>query len=165
MGRETSSDRSRMGKSCTRDGWKTIPLGKRPPDRGACGFGVRPQHWAGPRSFSHVSSHPKGASPYGAHHMAGNVFEWVNDIYMDIYYEKTPLRNPQGPPKGTMNKHGKKLASYTVRGGSAKSHPVVLKNSFRAGWTHIYTPPHGGFRCAKSVGNTEATDSYAREGK
>ena len=124
-------------------------------------FGVRPQHWGGPRSFSRVDSHAKGASPYGAHHMAGNVFEWVNDIYMDQYYEETPLRNPQGPPRGTMNRHGKKLDSYIVRGGSAKSNPIVLKAAFRAGWSHIYTPPHGGFRCAKNVGDDGTTDSYA----
>ena len=124
-------------------------------------FGVRPQNWGGPRSFSRVDSHTKGASPYGAHHMAGNVYEWVNDIYMDTYYEETPLRNPQGPPKGTMNQHGKKLASYSVRGGSAKSQAPSLKTSFRVGWSHIYTPPHGGFRCAKSVGDSGVTDSYA----
>ncbi len=144
------------------DGRK-YPWGNEPPTDELAIFKVNPQNWKGPASFSPVDSHPKGASPYGAHHMAGNVFEWVNDIYEDEYYQKTPTRNPQGPVRGTMNKHGKKLNTYTVRGGSAKSQEMVLSAAFRAGWSHIYVAPHGGFRCAKSVGIAGATGSYAEE--
>ncbi len=144
------------------DGRK-YPWGNTPPTDELAVFGVRPQNWAGPNSIARVDSLPKGASPYGAHHMAGNVFEWVNDLYLDEYYNETPLRNPQGPPRGTMNKHGKKLSSYTVRGGSARSMAPVLTSAFRAGWSHIYAPPHGGFRCAKSVGDAGATGGYAGE--
>ena len=139
---------------------RIYPWGNDEPTDGHAVFGVRPQHWAGPHSFSRVDSHPKGASPYGAHHMAGNVFEWVNDIYLDEHYKEMPLRNPQGPPRGTRNKHGKELSSYSVRGGSAKSAAPVLRTSFRAGWSHIYVAPHGGFRCAKGVGDAETTTPY-----
>ena len=142
---------------------RIYPWGNEPPTDELVVFSVRPQNWKGPSSFSRVDSHPKGVSPYGAHHMAGNVFEWVNDLYLDDYYKITPLRNPQGPPKGAMNKHGKKLSAYTVRGGSAKSLAPVLTTAFRAGWTHIYTAPHGGFRCAKSIGDAGTTDSYEGE--
>ncbi len=147
-----------------RDG-RPHPWGDTPPTNEHALFATPPQEWQGPDSFAPIDSYPKGVSPYGAHHMAGNVFEWVNDLYLEEYYEETPLRNPQGPKKGRMNKHGKRLSAYTIRGGSAKSMAGVLTTTFRAGWSHMYTPPHGGFRCAKSAGNAGATESDAGDDK
>ena len=45
-----------------------------------------------------VGSKPKGASPYGALDMTGNVWEWVADYYDDDYYDNSPSVNPEGPP-------------------------------------------------------------------
>ena len=43
-----------------------------------------------------VGSYPSGASPYGALDMAGNVWEWVSDLYDQQYYSWAAERNPRG---------------------------------------------------------------------
>ncbi len=56
-----------------------------------------------------VGSKPKGASPYGALDMAGNVSEWVEDWYADNSYAAAAQTNPTGPMTGT---------EKVLRGGS-----------------------------------------------
>src|SRR5271157_5735955 len=58
-----------------------------------------------------VDSLPMGASPYGALDMAGNVWQWVNDLFYNKYYSCenslslylnlcSPSANPRGPKNG-----------------------------------------------------------------
>ncbi len=44
-----------------------------------------------------VGSYSLGASPYGVLDMAGNVYEWVQDVYAVDYYSRSPYENPTGP--------------------------------------------------------------------
>lgn len=44
-----------------------------------------------------VGSYAIGASPFGALDMAGNVWEWVADLYGTEYYKISPDHNPTGP--------------------------------------------------------------------
>ena len=93
------------------------------------------------RQTAPVGSYPSGVSPYGAHDMAGNVWEWCKDRYLSDYYSQTPpggWRDPQGPSIG----------DYRVRrgGGGSGSHA-------RCAVRYYYSPSdywyYSGFRLAK----------------
>jgi len=88
-----------------------------------------------------VGSKPKGASPYGAMDMAGNVAEWTQDWYDFEYYKNSPLKNPKGPRKGKYK---------VVRGGSWHQIWVPLVVYERSG--NKYDPHESrcsyGFRCS-----------------
>ena len=48
---------------------------------------------------SPVGAFPEGQSPYGVFDMAGNLGEWVWDIYQRDYFAEAPDSNPAGPPR------------------------------------------------------------------
>jgi iron(II)-dependent oxidoreductase len=89
-----------------------------------------------------VASLPDGRSPYGLHHMAGNVAEWVEDWRGTDSYASMPDRNPKGPVNG----HSK-----VIRGGSWKNTPPLLRTATRGSALPDQRATTIGFRCAKSV--------------
>lgn len=96
-----------------------------------------------------VDEGAKGESPYGVRHMAGNVAEWVADWFNTDYYPIMPERNPQGSIKGRYK---------SVRGGSWKSHPEMLRTATRNGAPPDQRSATIGFRCARS-GSTGSSSS------
>lgn len=126
---------------------------------------------AGPvAGIQNVGIHPRGASPYGVHDMAGNAFEWVQDKYDVNYYLYAPLDNPQGPPFSRVTKtYGQpdqppprdegRYAVYSIRGGSWRDDAEYVRVVHRH-WGHHGDSPNTdipffrnnkvGFRCAQS---------------
>jgi formylglycine-generating enzyme required for sulfatase activity len=86
-----------------------------------------------------VGSFPGGASWVGAHDMAGNAMEWVND-WLDVKYYQQPdnSMDPRGPSSGSVK---------IEKGGWWGSNLFVSRSAYR----HFEDPPtyqdhHIGFR-------------------
>ena len=87
-----------------------------------------------------VKSYPSGASPYGVHNMAGNVWEWVADWYDEGYYPRSVNRDPTGPASGKYR---------VLRGGSWDNNPGHLRAAERNFDRTDVKNGNFGFRCAK----------------
>ncbi|MCJ7623717.1 MAG: formylglycine-generating enzyme family protein [Anaerolineaceae bacterium] len=90
---------------------------------------------------SPVGNYPGGASPYGAYDMAGNVWEWVADLFDEDYYMVSPSRNPTGAEAGD---------NYVLRGGSFRNSNWGIRSSLRSYLFPAFAYGYIGFRCAMS---------------
>jgi formylglycine-generating enzyme required for sulfatase activity len=85
-----------------------------------------------------VGKYPDGVSWVGAHDMAGNAMEWVQDWLDMNYYQQAVSENPTGPATGRVK---------VEKGGWWGSNPFVARSAYR----HFEDPPeyqdvHIGFR-------------------
>ena len=92
-------------------------------------------------STTEVGKYPDGKSIYGAYDMAGNVWEWVNDWYVDTYYQSSPSSNPLGPDIGQYR---------LIRGGSWGDSNDFTRSANRNRSAPDLTLNNVGFRCARS---------------
>ena len=88
-----------------------------------------------------VGSLPQGASWAGALHMAGNVWEWVNDWFVWGDNPDSPAINPTGPAAGSDRQK-------VLRGGGWRNVWLYLHSAFRQGWPRFHQDDQFGFRCA-----------------
>ena len=101
---------------------------------------------------SPVGSFPSGASPYGALDMAGNVWEWVHDAFIETdpfngstqnYYAISPASNPSGVDPA--------ISDYRVmRGGSWNVNFGFGRSAYRLWFGLDDSYDFTGFRCALS---------------
>lgn len=116
-----------------------FPWGPRLPSPGLAMFGQYHVHEI--PLVAAVNGGEEGRSPYGLHHMAGNVAEWIQDWFGADYYSVMPDHNPQGPGAGRYK---------GIRGGSWKSKPAMLRTATRNGAAPDQRAPTIGFRCARN---------------
>lgn len=92
-----------------------------------------------------VGSFPLGASHIGVHDMAGNVFEWVSDVFGSTYYSYSPEINPTGPKTDEGDR--------VLRGGSwSNQYDSDLYTFWRFHQVPDIASDNVGFRCAEDYG-------------
>lgn len=92
-----------------------------------------------------VGSFSTGASPFGVHDLAGNVFEWVADWYAEDYYSKSPLNNPKGPEQPATGNF------KVLRGGSWRDDGAKARSAKRSSLPVTFRHDEIGFRCVISL--------------
>lgn len=121
---------------------RLFPWGNRVPHDESANFGLGARFSYG-QVLASVHRYEQGRSPYGLHHMAGNVGEWVADWYGGTYYETGSLNNPTGPELGSFR---------VVRGGSWSDLPKYLLTYGRFKLPPETRNSYTGFRCARTSG-------------
>ncbi len=92
-----------------------------------------------------VDTLPDGASPYGALHMAGNLHEWVRDVFAaDALEDRDGAIDPPGPATGSW---------FAGRGAGHGASAVDLEVRRRWPSGPDATGPSQGFRCAMTTGS------------
>ncbi|MBI2891914.1 MAG: SUMF1/EgtB/PvdO family nonheme iron enzyme [Deltaproteobacteria bacterium] len=139
---------------------RRFPWGDEPvPDDAHATFGSR--H----RGPTDVGTKPAGAGPYGALDQAGNVWEWVSDVYGPTYYRDAPAANPTGPTCDEAVRVYARLRAQGLEGLTGTNPlPTTCERVLRGGaWNYggpglrttnrVHHPPtfrirYSGFRCA-----------------
>jgi serine/threonine protein kinase len=88
-----------------------------------------------------VDAFPRSASPYGIEGMAGNVFEWCEDVDDPGFYLHGPERNP----RNTIQPGG---APCVIRGGCWRYDARSLRTHARASFAPTFRLDTVGFRVA-----------------
>lgn len=116
-----------------RDG-RTYPWGNEPPDFSKA---VWRDHPIAKESTAPVDCCAAGASPYGALNMAGNVYEWCDDVYDKNFYAHSPSKDPRLEGEGRFR---------VLRGGAFLLEIEDLRSAYRYRLLPVDRTPYIGFR-------------------
>ncbi len=87
-----------------------------------------------------VDGMKNGISPFGVHHMAGNVWEWVSDWFDSSAYQDENRIDPKGPELGI---------SKVLRGGNWYYKAYYMRTTYRFNERPEIFKVWQGFRCAQ----------------
>lgn len=118
----------------------SFPWGNEAPTCTLANFSPYDNNSACTGGTTEVGTYPDGASPYGALDMAGNVWEWVFDVYDANYYQNSSKKNPTGPTSS---------GSHVLRGGSYWDSGDALRTAYRY-FGNEYSSGYG-FRCVSEI--------------
>jgi serine/threonine-protein kinase len=96
---------------------------------------------AGDQGTAPVGTFPRGTSPFGIEGMAGNVFEWCEDVDDIAFYLHGPERNPR-------NTIQPGSAPCVIRGGSWRYDARALRTYARSSFPPTFRLDTVGFRVA-----------------
>ena len=92
-----------------------------------------------------VGTFPDGASPYGLLDLAGNVWEWCEDVFDEDFYANGPSINPR------LAVAARNAGGHVMRGGSFMYDARALRTYARISFDPHYRFAEGGFRVARSA--------------
>jgi formylglycine-generating enzyme required for sulfatase activity len=126
----------------------SFPWGEQPPSGGLANYADWNliAEWAdegqddGYEFTAPVGTYPEGVSPYGAHDMAGNVWEWTSTLYVDY---------PYVPDDGREDPNDRK--ARVLHGGSYLSEAAYTRTATRLRAIPLHRDSHIGFRVAASA--------------
>lgn len=118
---------------------RTFPWGSEAPSFERA---VWKEHPTSSQSTAPVTCCAAGASPYGALNLAGNVYEWCEDVYAADFYARSPEANPvhRGPGRHRV-----------LRGGAFVLPAEDLRSAFRYRLLPQERVPYVGFRTVVSA--------------